>query len=89
MPLWLLSSPFNGERRIADGQLGITFAIRLRLGAFLHQPFGGVGNVPTPRDYGHAENEVGPRYVGACFFAVRRRAVHTSRIARPFTIGAR
>ena len=87
-PFRLLPATLYGQGGIAGGELGIGFAVRPRLGAFLHQPFSGVGHAPAPGNRGHAEHEIGAAHIGASAFAVERRAVHAARIARPAPIAA-
>ena len=45
--LFLIARALHGEDRIAGGEGGVTLAVFLHLGAFLHQPLGGVVHAPA------------------------------------------
>ena len=85
---WRLAASLYGKRGIAGGKLGVALALRLRLGAFLHQPLGGLVRAETPCDRGHAPHKIRPADIGAGFLAVERRAVERNCVARPFAIAA-
>ena len=50
---------------------------------FLQKPRGGFISRPAPGDGGHAEDEIGAADIGAGAFAVERRTVDATGIARP------
>src|SRR4051812_10950624 len=86
--LWLLTTAFHGQGGITCGEVGVAYALRAGLLAFLHQSLGGFVRAETPCDRGYAPHKIRPAHIGAGFLAVERRTIERDCVARPFSVAA-